>query len=65
MGKLSEGGVVDNTLCKVLSVRDYVWEKVKGGAKKIDAMWEAAEHFSCTKEYVRKGVYHYTDVNLK
>ncbi len=63
--KLFEIGVIDHTLCKVLVVREYVADKIKAGEKKIDAMWEAAEHFCCTYEYVRKCVYYYTDVNIR
>lgn len=62
--KLFEIGVVDHTLCKVLVVREFVAAKVKNGEKKIDAMWNAAEHFCCTYEYIRKCVYYYTDINL-
>lgn len=62
--KLFEIGVIDHTLCKVLSVREYVDSLVASGEKKIDAMWLAAEKFCCTYEYVRKCVYYYTDVNL-
>lgn len=63
-GKLFEIGVLDHTLCKVLAVREYVAEQVKAGEKKIDVMWKAAEHFSCSYEYVRKCIYYYTDVNF-
>ena len=63
-GKLFEIGVLDHTLCKVLAVREYVAARVAEGRKKIDAMWEASEHFCCTYEYIRKCVYYYTDVNL-
>ena len=63
-GKLFEIGVLDHTLCKVLAVREYVAARVRGDVKKIDAMWEAAEHFSCSYEYVRKCIYYYTDVNI-
>lgn len=62
--KLFEIGVLDHTLCKVLSVREYVAALVKGGEKKIDAMWKAADHYSCSYEYVRKCIYYYTDVNI-
>lgn len=62
--KLFEIGVIDHTLCKVLVVRDYVANEVKSGNKKTDAMWCAAERFSCTYEYVRKCVYYYRDINL-
>ena len=62
--KLFEIGVVDHTLCKVLAVREHVAAGVKAGQKKIDAMWNAAEPFCCTYEYVRKCVYYYTDVNM-
>ena len=64
-GKLFEIGVLDHTLCKVLAVREYVAIQVKDGSKKIDAMWRAAEHFSCSYEYVRKCIYYYTDVNFE
>ncbi|MDL2319902.1 hypothetical protein LJC45_02080 [Alistipes sp. OttesenSCG-928-B03] len=63
--KLFEIGVVDHTLCKVLAVRDYVAVRVREGEKKIDAMWKAAEHFSCSYEYIRKCIYYYTDVNIE
>lgn len=62
--KLFEIGVLDHTLCKVLAVREYVADKGKRGVKKIDAMWQAAENFSCSYEYVRKCMYYYTDVNI-
>lgn len=61
--KLLEIGVVDYTLCKVLAVREYVNGIMKTGGKKIDAMWEAAEKFSCSYEYIRKCMYYYTDIN--
>jgi hypothetical protein len=57
-------GVVDHTRCKVLVVRRYVDELVKGGCGKVEAMWLAAEHFCATYEYVRKCMYYYTDVNI-
>lgn len=62
--KLFELGVVDHRQCKVLAVREYVYAEVKAGAKKTDAMWQAAEHFACTYEYIRKCMYYYTDVNF-
>lgn len=62
--KLFELGVIDHTLCKVLAVREYVAEKTRAGEKKLEAMWQASEHFCCTYEYVRKCVYYYTDVNM-
>lgn len=62
--KLFEIGVVDHRLCKVLAVREYVWALLKGGSKKTDAMWRAADHFCCTYEYVRKCMYYYTDLNF-
>ena len=62
--KLFEIGVIDHTLCKVLAVREYVTDCIQMGTKKIDAMWQASEHFCCTYEYVRKCIYYYTDVNL-
>lgn len=63
--KLFEIGVVDHTLCKVLAVRQNVEKQMKDGTKKIDAMWNAAEKFSCTYEYVRKCIYYYTDINVQ
>lgn len=62
--KLIQIGVVDFTLCKVLAIREYVGDCMKNDMKKIDAMWEAAEKFACSYEYVRKCMYYYTDVNV-
>lgn len=62
--KLIEMGVIDFFKCKVLSVREYVGGRQKVGVKKNDAMWEAAEKFSCSYEYVRKCMYYYNDVNV-
>lgn len=63
-GKLFKIGVLDHTLCKVLAIREYVAEMVRSGEKKVDAMWRAAEHFSCSYEYIRKCMYYYVDVNI-
>lgn len=57
-------GVVDHTQCKVLAVRTCVDTLVRGGQGKVDAMWQAAEHFCATYEYVRKCMYYYKDVNF-
>lgn len=57
-------GVVDTTRCKVLVVREHVHDLVKCGMGKVDAMYEAAERFCCSYEYVRKCMYYYKDVNL-
>lgn len=62
--KLMDMGVVDHTRLKVLAIRNYVEELVRGGERKINAMWIASEHFACTYEYVRKCIYYYTDVNV-
>ncbi len=62
--KIFELGVIDHRQCKVLAVREWVAATVKNGTKKTDAMWAAAEHFSCTYEYIRKCMYYYTDVNF-
>lgn len=64
IAELCRIGVVDHSLCKVLSVRRYVDELVKNGSGKIDAMWMAADHFCATYEYIRKCMYYYTDVNI-
>lgn len=62
--KLSEIGVLDFILCKVLVVREFVNALQRTGVKKIDAMWIASEKFACTYEYIRKCMYYYTDVGL-
>ena len=64
LDKLFEMGVVDQTRCKVLAVRDAVEEMVRGGRRKVDAMYQAADKFACSYEYVRKCMYYYTDVNM-
>ena len=61
---LYEMGVVDQTRCKVLAVRRWVENQVKKGKGKVDTMYQAAEHFACSYEYVRKCIYYYTDVTL-
>ena len=61
--KLIRIGVVDFSRCKVLAVREFVLEQMKMGKQKMDVMWEAAERFACSYEYVRKCVYYYRDVN--
>ena len=61
--KLIRMGVVDFSRCKILAVREYVLEQIKTGKGKVDVMWEAAERFACSYEYVRKCVYYYRDVN--
>ncbi len=62
--KLSEIGVLDCVLCKVLVVREFVNTLQRNGIKKIDAMWIASEKFACSYEYIRKCMYYYTDVGL-
>ncbi len=57
-------GVIDSTLIKVLLIREYVDELMRGGETKLNAMWRATEIFACTYEYVRKCVYYYKDINL-
>ena len=37
--KLTRIGVIDITLCKVLTIREFVAALQKNGMKKIDAMW--------------------------
>lgn len=61
---LSRAGVIDYTRCKALVVRRFVERLTLAGAKKIDAMFAAAEEFACSYEYVRKCVYYFRDVNL-
>ena len=39
--------------------------EMKKGKLKVDVMWEAAERFACSYEYVRKCVYYYRDVNWR
>jgi len=64
VAELCRIGVVDHTLCKVLAVRRWVDDAVKGGHRKVEAMWMASEHFCSSYEYVRKCMYYYNDVNI-
>ena len=64
VSKLMEMGVIDYSRCKVLSVREYVRKLTREGCKKTNAMWDAAEKFACSYEYIRKCIYYYKDVNL-
>lgn len=59
-----EMGVIENTILKVLVIREFVKKLVVGGESKITAMWKATEIFACSFEYVRKCMYYYKDVNL-
>ena len=58
-------GIIDTTLVKVLVIREYVDQLIRGGETKLNAMWRATEIFACTYEYVRKCVYYYKDINLE
>lgn len=33
--------------------------------KKVEAMYDAAERFCCSYEYVRKCMYYYKEINLE
>ena len=61
---LFDMGVVDPTRCKVLAIRDCVEQLVREGRGKVDSMYQAADRFACSYEYVRKCMYYYTDVNM-
>ena len=58
-------GVIEPTLVKVLVIREYVEELIRGGETKLNAMWKTTEIFACTYEYVRKCVYYYKDIRLR
>lgn len=62
--RLINMGVIDFSRCKILCVRSFVDGQVREGIKKNEAMWTAAEKFSCSYEYIRKCVYYYRDINL-
>lgn len=62
--KLIHMGVVDTSKCKVLVVREHVYQLVRQGSGKVDAMYAAADKFCCSYEYVRKCMYYYKEVNL-
>ncbi len=61
---LCEIGVVDLSRCQVLAIRRWVEAQVGRGVGKVTAMWQAAEHFAVTYEFVRKAMYYYKDINL-
>ncbi len=63
--KLVETGIIDFSRCKILVIREHVEAQMRKGVKKIDAMWETADTFACSYEYVRKCVYYYRDINLR
>jgi len=64
VGELCRIGVVDHTRCKVLAIRRWVEETLKGGRGKVETMWLAADYFCVTYEYVRKCMYYYRDINI-
>lgn len=63
--RLIRMGVVDPVRCKVMVVRRYVERRVRDGMKKVEAMYDAAERFCCSYEYVRKCMYYYKEINLE
>lgn len=62
--KLVKMGLIDNTMMKILVIREFVHALVKNGESKLNAMWSATEQFACSYEYVRKCLYYYKDVNI-
>lgn len=64
IGRLIRIGVVDGVRCKVLVIRRDVERRVHEGSRKVEAMYEAAERFCCSYEYVRKCMYYYKEINL-
>lgn len=62
--RLIRMGVVDTVRCKVLVVREFVYDLVRSGSGKVAAMSIAADKFCCSYEYVRKCMYYYKDVNF-
>jgi hypothetical protein len=57
-------GLIEPTMCKVAVIRHFVNTQVADGVGKLDAMWNATEHFACTYEYVRRCMYYYRDMNI-
>ncbi|MDR2912448.1 MAG: hypothetical protein LBV38_04010 [Alistipes sp.] len=62
--ELCRMGVIDHRLCKILAVRRKVDDLMAAGHPKIDAMWIASTTMSISFSYVRKCVYHHTDVGI-
>ncbi len=62
--KLYRMGVIDHSLCKVLTVRRWVDDTMKSGYRKGKAMLMASDKFCTSYDYIRKCMYYYTDVNL-
>jgi len=61
---LHENGMIDTMLLKVAVIRVWIATREKDGAKRVDAMFEAAAVFECTYEFVRKCIYYYKDIKL-
>lgn len=59
---LLRSGVIDFGRCKVAAVREFVEAEVRRGEMKMEAMFEAAERFACSYDYVRKCIYYYKNV---
>ena len=68
--------ILDETRMRALAVREWIKQQnpvlIHGRPKKgicrpngvVDTMWQAAEHFKCSFEAIRKYWYYYTDVNF-
>ena len=74
--RLAELRILDETRMRALAVREWIKQQnpviIHGRPKKgachtnglVNTMWQAAEHFKCSYEAIRKYWYYYTDVNL-
>lgn len=72
---LPESGITNEMICQTqveLLEQQRQEYKLIGSMRKVpghtnglvNTMWQAAEHFKCSYEAIRKYWYYYTDVNL-
>ncbi len=64
LDELCQAGVIDQTRCKIGAVRRRVEALVRGGGGKVKSMWQAADEFCVTYEFVRKCMYYHHDINF-
>ena len=66
--RLAELRILDETRMRARAVREWINGRPKKGICRpngvVDTMWQAAEHFKCSFEAIRKYWYYYTDVNF-
>jgi hypothetical protein len=61
---LIENKLIDFRTCKIALIRHFVYDCVKKGCGKREAMRLVADDMACSYKYVEKCLYYFQDVNV-